>query len=450
MSNSQQRRSIFSGLLLIFLGTLFLIFRFDPSLHLGTLIWRFWPVLIILWGLAKLFDHLAARRSGERTTVLSGGEAALLILVIFCLAGLGVADRIRKRHPNFDFRFDPFAEKYTRSDELPAQKVAAGSHITIETPRGSISVHVGDGSDLRVTVNKSAADSSESAADRRMDATKAVIEATSDGFSVHPTGVGDEGGAVTVNLDVEVPKGAQVTATTEHGDISVAGLGGAVDVGTSDGDVDIHDTASDVNARMAKGDLRVANVAGSVRVNGRGNGIDVSDVGGDATLDGEFFGPIRVRNVAKTTHFVSQRSDLTLVKMTGRMEMDSGDLEISDVAGGVKLLTHNKDMDVENVAGPLEIVDSHGDIKIRFAQPPTNAVNVTNDSGEVSLTLPGESGFEISAMTKGGDVSTEFEGSGLQQTNDENVGKLAGKYGSHGPKITIATSYGTISLHKRS
>jgi len=49
-----QRSSIFSGLLLIVLGVLFLLARFHPDLRIWHLFWHFWPVLIILWGIAKL------------------------------------------------------------------------------------------------------------------------------------------------------------------------------------------------------------------------------------------------------------------------------------------------------------------------------------------------------------------------------------------------------------
>jgi Domain of unknown function (DUF5668) len=176
------RRSIFSGLLLILLGVLFLVFHFDPELRLGTFIWRFWPVVIIVWGLAKLIDHLAARRTGERTTVLSGGEAAILILVIFSLAGLGFADWLR-RQTDLDFNFHPFSEKYSQSEALPGKKVPPGAHISIQTRRGDISVHAGNGDELRVMVNKTAADSSESGANQRMSAVKTTIEQTADGFS---------------------------------------------------------------------------------------------------------------------------------------------------------------------------------------------------------------------------------------------------------------------------
>jgi hypothetical protein len=451
VTTSQQRRSILSGLLLIFLGVVFLLYRFEPQLDVGRLIWRFWPVLFILWGVAKLIDHLAARQTGERTTVLSGGEAALLILVSFALAGLGIVDHIRKHHPDLDLRMNnPFSRKYSQTDALPAKKVAAGAHITIQTARGSISVHAGDGDELRVTANKSASDESESDADRRMAEVKAVIEQTSDGYRVHPANQEDSDSEVGVDLDIEVPKKASVTASTSRGDITLAGIAGAIEADTHNGDVEIHDAGSDVAVTLEKGNIRVTGVAGNFRLSGHGNEIDVSDVAGDATFDGEFFGPIRVRNVVKTTHYTSQRSDLTLIHMTGRMELDSGDLQVSDVAGSAKLTTHNKDVDVENVAGRLDVSDSHGDVKLHYSQPPADDINVADDSGEVELTMPGKSSFEISAFSRGGEIATDFEGPTLQQTNDDNVGKLNGKFGSHGPKITIVTSYGTISLHKSS
>ena len=449
MTTTQQRRSIFSGLLLIFLGILFLLYRFQPQLEIGFFIRRFWPVLIILWGIAKLIDHLVARRSGERAPLLTGGEAALLIVAFLALAGLGLTDYVRKRHPDIDLKLNPFAQKYTQTDALPGKKVPPGTRVTIQTTRGSITVHTGGGDELRVTANKSASDSSESEADEHMAGVKAVIEQTSDGFRIHPAG-DEDSEDVNVDLDVEVPKSATVTASTSKGDINLSGIAGAIDASTRQGDVEIHDAGSDVAVTLAKGDLRLSNVAGNVRVSGRGNEIDVSDVKGDATLDGEFFGPIRVRNVAKTTHYVSQRSDLTLIHMTGRMELDSEDLQISDVAGSAKLVTHNKDMDIENVAGRLDITDSHGDIKIISSQPPGDEISVADDSGEVSLTLPSKSSFEISAISRGGDVSSDFEGPSLQQTNDNNVGKLTGKVGSGGPKIQITTSYGTISIRKGS
>lgn len=446
---SSQRRSVFSGLLLIFLGLLFLLFRFDPELRLGHLIWRFWPVIIIVWGVAKLVDHLFLRHTGERTAVLTGGEAALLILVIFCLAAVGLADHLRHRH-DLTFNFHPFASRYSQSEELPAANVAPGAHVTIETARGNISVHVGGGNVLRVTVNKFASDPSESAANERMAAVKTVMERTADGFSVHPMHQDDSEGALQEDLDVEIPKTASVTVNAAQGDITVAGVAGAVDATASSGDIDVHGAGSDVSATLSSGNLRISDVAGSVRVSGHGNEVDVSDVSGDATFNGEFLGPVRVRNVSKTTRYFSERSSLTLDHMTGRLELDSGDLRVSEVAGAAKIATRNKDVEVEDVGGALELADSHGDITLRYAQPPAASVSVSDESGEVGLTIPSQSSFEISAVSQSGKVDSEFQGPSLELVNDSNVGRLNGRLGGGGPKITIVTSYGTISIHKTS
>ena len=97
-NGARQRSSIFTGLLLILLGILFLLQRFDPQLGIGHLLSRYWPVLLILWGLAKLIDHFTAQRTGEgRPPILSGPEAALMILVIAVLIGMSLRESILDR-----------------------------------------------------------------------------------------------------------------------------------------------------------------------------------------------------------------------------------------------------------------------------------------------------------------------------------------------------------------
>jgi DUF4097 and DUF4098 domain-containing protein YvlB len=259
---------------------------------------------------------------------------------------------------------------------------------------------------------------------------------------------------VNVDLDVQLPKTASVTLQTPHGDINASAIAGAVDARTEDGDIEIHDAASDVAARLEKGDARITGVAGNVALKGRGNDVEIGEVTGNATLDGPFLGSTTVRKVKGTTRITSPWADLTIVQLTGRLEMDSGDIQISDAGGGAKLQTHNKDINAENVAGQLDVVDSHGDVKVVYANPPREALNVTNDAGEVDVTLPGRSSFLISAFSRSGEVDSEFEDPSLRMTGDEKDGRLDGQFGSKsgapGPKITITTSYGTISLRKSS
>lgn len=320
--------------------------------------------------------------------------------------------------------------------------------MTVQTRGGNITVHTGGGNELHVEMNKSASGSSESHAHKRMENVAVSLERTGNGYLLRPSNQEDYRGRVNVDLDVEVPKKVNLTALTSRGDISVAGVSGGVTATSDSGDVDIHDVASDVNVEMKKGDARIANVMGNVRVTGKGSQVDIDDVAGNATLEGDFFGPVRVRNVLKTTHYASQRSDITLLHLSGRLELDSGNIEISDVSGAAKIAAHEQDIEAENIAGRLDIVDSKGDIKVRLAEPPREEINIADDSGEVDVTLPAKSGFEINAVSRSGEIQSDFEDSSLKLINGSDMGHLNGKVGSHGPKINITTSYGTIYLRR--
>jgi hypothetical protein len=111
-TGGQTRGSILGGVLLILLGVLFLFARWDPNLQIWHVIWHYWPVLIILWGFAKLLDHLTAQQEGRaRPPLVTGSEAALLVLVILAIAGMGLYSRIRERHPDIDLDLNMFHEQ---------------------------------------------------------------------------------------------------------------------------------------------------------------------------------------------------------------------------------------------------------------------------------------------------------------------------------------------------
>jgi hypothetical protein len=441
------RGSVFTGVLLILLGILFLAARANPDLRFWHLFWHYWPVLIILWGFAKLIDHVSAQQSGRtKPPLVTGPEAALMALVVLVLGGMAIYSKIREKNPDLEIDMNMFHEKASQNVDVPAKNIPAGSHITLVTARGDIVCHVGDGDELRVNGNETAAENSEAAARDRLKDVRVVIEQTHDGYLVHPLNQ-EDGRSVTVDLDITVPKSVSVIATTQHGDINISGISGKVTATTQHGDVEIHNTNSDVSAELNKGAVRINDISGNVSVNGRGDEVDVSDITGDMSVNGEFFGPVTIRNVSKTTRYDSQKANISLERMNGRLELESGQIEISDVMGAARIHTSNKDLDVENVGGKLEITDVHGDIKVGYAQAPTQDISITNESGEVELTLPDKSNFQISASSKGGEVESDFDGSSDTQGDTP---RFNAKIGTGVPKITITTTFGTIHIRKSS
>ena len=87
---------------------------------------------------------------------------------------------------------------------------------------------------------------------------------------------------------------------------------------------------------------------------------------------------------------------------------------------------------------------------MRFSSAPKEDIEITNASAAITLSLPESSSFEIAADCHSGDIDSEFEADSLKKTTTgSGDSHLEGKYGNgRGPKITLKTSYGSISIHK--
>jgi DUF4097 and DUF4098 domain-containing protein YvlB len=453
MSNARpQRGSIFTGFLLILLGAFFLLQRFAPHLGIAHLLHRFWPVLLILWGAAKLIDYLTAQKTGADgpPPLLTGSEAALLGLLLVVLLGMAATDWLPRAEPHWFARSKIFQMHADQTQSIPPVPLPPGSRVRIQIENGSVALHGSDEDDLRVSADEEGGGSSESAAQAHLSGLRLAVDRSGQEFFVHMAGQNSDDVSLRVNLDVEVPKQTPVNAYVQTGDVSVSGIAAGIVVRTEAGNVDVHQCRADVVATVSAGDVHISDITGNIALNGRGGDVDISDVSGDAALAGTYTGTVVVRNVAGNTQYAEMRTNLLLAKLTGRVEADAENLKISDVSGPVRVATKDKDVQVENVSGPLEVSNTHGDIDVRFDNPPSQPVNISNGTGDVTLTLPAGSSFQISAVTSSGEVDSEFDSPTLRLQNGDQGGKLTGGAGQNGPPITISTSYGAIHLRKSS
>ncbi|HXH68208.1 MAG TPA: DUF4097 family beta strand repeat-containing protein, partial [Candidatus Limnocylindrales bacterium] len=216
------------------------------------------------------------------------------------------------------------------------------------------------------------------------------------------------------------------------------------------GDVDIRDTSGDVNVEMRKGDTKVSGTKGDVKVSGKGGEIEVNDATGSLTVEGEFYGPVRADKVVKGVRMVSSKADLTLSALAGHLEAGSGNLDIVDAPGNLTLRTRDAEINVENPGGKVNIDNRNASIGVRFSTAPKEDIQITNFSSEIALTVPGTASFEVTADCRNCEINSEFPGLGASKT-ESGDSHLTGKYGNgKGPKITLKTSYGNISLRRTS
>ena len=62
MSNTRRKDPLVWGLILIVLGALFLLERFD--IGVWDTLWRLWPVILIVWGGLKVYNGLQDKKKG--------------------------------------------------------------------------------------------------------------------------------------------------------------------------------------------------------------------------------------------------------------------------------------------------------------------------------------------------------------------------------------------------
>jgi len=443
--------SVFSGLVLIFIGLLLLLHNYR-GFELTGVILRWWPLILIFWGAIKIYERTAgARASQPGASRITSGEV-FLVLGLLALVGLVIGvDQARQRIPGM-IGIDLPGEAYASSIDVAPKPVPANARVSVRGGRGDITVRASDEPEIRVAGKVNVKSWSESAAKRLGGQVSAEIVQNGDGFEVRPTGVGGGNSRISVDMDITVPKKALLTVHSEKGDVSVSDMGSQVSIDNGNGDIEVRGTTGDVNLDMRRGDAKISDTKGDVKISGRGGSVEVVNASGSFTINGEFVGPIRADKVTKGVRFVSHRTDLTLTQLSGHMEATSGNLEVVDAPGNLTMKSRDEDITIENAGGKINIDDRNGNVQVRFSSPPKEDVQITNASAAITLTLPESSSFEILADCHRGDIDSEFEADSLKHTStDSGDSHLEGKYGrGRGPKIILKTSYGSISIHKTS
>src|SRR2546425_3206477 len=103
-----RRRSVTGPLMLLLIGALLLWRNLHPEWPIFDTLARFWPFILIAWGLLRLIEVVAWRKRGMYG--FTGGEVALIVLI--CIAGSAIWEA-RQHGIHFNARgLDVFGEQY--------------------------------------------------------------------------------------------------------------------------------------------------------------------------------------------------------------------------------------------------------------------------------------------------------------------------------------------------
>lgn len=448
----RRHRSVAGPFVLIIIGTVFLLstMRVLSVARLAHLFANYWPVLLILWGVIKVFEHMQAQREGGRSSGIGAGGVVLVVMIV--MFGLIATQLERVNWSGFrdNFNFDDndfpniFGGNTFNFDDHLEETFPPGAALKVLATRGAVSIHPADDNKISVVVRKRLAADNQNDADNYNAKTKPTIT-TIGGLvtlDANVQGAGDH--PVETDLDISVPRKASVTISSRRGDVNVSGRDGNVDISAQHSDTTVEDVAGSVKVSQEKGSAKIQQISGDVHVEGRLNEVALADIRGSAQLDGEFQESVKLERIAKSVTFKSSRTDMQFSRIDGELDLDSDELHAEQITGPLHLNTRSKNIRLDNVSGDVRLQDDNGAVEVAMRK--VGNVQIDNRNGDVQLSLPDKASFRLDAHTRDGEIQSEFEG--LNVNNGEHEARASGSFGGGASHIVINNEHDNIEIRK--
>jgi DUF4097 and DUF4098 domain-containing protein YvlB len=448
-----RRHSLVGPFVLILIGLLFLFRNLHPEWVSFALIAKYWPFLLVAWGLLRLIEVLIWHFSPKPQTSggVTGGEWVLIVFV--CVIG-SLAFLVHERSPFWA----PFvsigrsAELFGEAFDYPIaeqRRPASATLIVVENLRGNTRIVGTDTQEIKVTGRKTIRAYGQSQADEANRRTPVEIF-TSGGQILVRTNQERASDQQRVSEDIEltVPRGSSIQASGRLGDFDIVSLQGDVEVKSDNAGVRLQDIGGKVRVDTRRGDIvRAVNVKGSVEVLGNGRNVELENVDGGVTVNGYYSGDIQFRNLAKAMLFQSGATELRFERLPGQLDMDLRKMSVGNVVGPLRFSAKTKDAQITDLIGELQVTVDRGDVTLVSKFPPAAKIDITTRNGDVELTLPPNAKFDMTGTTDRGEATNAF-GDAVRIAADGGGASLKGSTGG-GPQIVFHTNRGQIALHKR-
>jgi hypothetical protein len=213
-----------------------------------------------------------------------------------------------------------------------------------------------------------------------------------------------------VRYNIRVPSHYNVKLSTSGGDVDLGDLAGNADLHTSGGDIKAAHINGNIVGRTSGGDLHVISASGTMNVHTSGGDIEIESSGG--ALE------------AKTS---------------------GGSIEVGRAGSTVYAHTSGGNIKIREALDSIDASTSGGSIHARLTRQPHSDSTLSTSGGDVVVELPANVGAALDAHASGGGIDTDMPVT-IVGHKDEDT--LVGTIGAGGPRLTLRTSGGGISLRR--
>lgn len=448
-----RKASVVGPLILILIGILFLARNLYPDLPLMDFLSRYWPFLLIGWGVLRLAEILfwAATSKPLPRSGVSGGEWATVVFLVM----IGWTMFAAHEHGGW-FRGNRIniggLEMFGEAFDYPVsgEKAAVGKtpQIVIESFRGNVRIAGGESETVKATGRKTVRALQQSDADRANTDTPFEIVANGNQVIIRTNqDRASNSSRVTADLELTVPKGASVSAVGRYGDFDINDITGAIEIVSDNAGVRMQNIGGNVRIDTRKSDIiRAVNVKGSVELKGRGTDLELQGVEGNVTVAASYGGMVQFRSLAKPVRYEAQNVEFTAERIPGQMRMTLSDLNGTDIVGPIRLHARSKDVQLANITQSVEINLDRGDVELRPGNVPLGKYEIRTRNGDIEFAVPEKAKLDLSATTDRGEITNDY-GGGFHNEASGRGSTLKGTNGD-GPRVVLVTNRGSITLRK--
>jgi len=460
-----RQASIFWSLVLISIGFLFLLRNLNFAIHPWLIIGRYWPVLIVLWGLSRLISYFSSDQNSTTTrrSVLTAGDIVLLLFLLVLGTAITKAVSINfgdlpqeildlKTDEPFDIFGEP-SKGFSYIEERTQPLTNQDTTLDIQNLYGNVDIDVHDLAEVKIRLEKKIKSQDESKAKALANLLTIVVQPKSSGYSVSTNRnqrSKEDGNEIKTNLTIWVPRATRLVVSNKYGSITLKGVAGLHSLINGYGAVKVNDIEGSLHIENQNGPVRASEVSGNCDVNNKYGPVELDTIGGTVKIDGSY-GPLTLRNIKGAVQLAQKYGSVDCSDLESTLSIDGRYAEIkgASIEGDVQIITSYKDVDLEDARGAVTIQGKHGDINIKGEHTLTKPIKVDSEYSAVTITLPEESHFRIEAYSKFGKFVSDFKSIGGAEFSSESGKdtKIKASHGEGGPLITINTSYRDISLN---
>ena len=291
----------------------------------------------------------------------------------------------------------------------------AGASVLIDNPLGNVKVTGIDGDKATVTVKKTVwgvrteelvaqagkIEVGLNGTDSRLDVKVSVPDSFHDGV---------------VDIEIKVPKSANVRATTRFGEASLSELDGRTEAVTTSGNLSLIQIGNEAKGETVSGDIKLEKIMGAASVATQsGNilaeeiakGLTAHTASGDVKASKVEGGRIECKSVSGDVMVETVAThaplDITVESVSGSVLLReaSGNISLKAVSGGIK---------AENIAATrVQAQTVSGDIHIQLREAFSGLLDFNTVSGDADIRLPEGSNVRVSLSTTSGELRCEHD-----------------------------------------